>query len=93
MKTYFFLSVLFLITSCVAVDLSPKGQNVRSISPIIAQGCKLIGLSQSEFISTLGAHSLIRNEAAKKGGNAILILSQSWNGNLYEIVAEVYHCE
>ena len=93
MKSLLLATTLLILSSCVTVELSPEGQKVKTISPIIAQSCKHIGLTRGYFETALGAEILVRNQAASMGGNSLLPTSQGVSAEWYEIVAEVYKCD
>ncbi len=96
-KNIFIIFYCFLIAGCQTIQLSPEGQKVRTVSPVVAQNCELLGL-ESAFASALEgglkpAQIELRNKIAANGGNAMLLISQQVDeyGNA-DLTAETYRC-
>ncbi len=95
---YFYISLLTLaILGCQTIELLPEAKQVRTISPVVAEKCQHIGLVNAFEIYLAGgmeaAQLNIRNQAAKLGGNSILIVSENIDKHQHaKIMAEVYKC-
>ena len=89
---------LLLLSGCITIPLTPEAKLVRTITPAIAEKCQLLGTERSlEFSLGNGYEAVqnqLRNQAAKIGGNAIVIISQSQDNHQLtaEVYAEVYKC-
>jgi len=92
MKKILICLTLIFISGCIAIPLSPEAKLVRTITPAIAEKCQLLGTERSlEFSWGNGYEAVqnqVRNQAAKIGGNSIVIISQSQDN--YQTTAEVY---
>ncbi len=97
-KKYFYVSLLMLvILGCQTIELSQEAKQVRTISPAVAEKCQHLGLVNAFEIYLVGgieaAQLNIRNQAAKLGGNSILIVSENIDKHKHaKIIAEVYRC-
>lgn len=89
---------LFLLSGCLTIPLTPEAKLVRTITPVLAEKCELLGTERSlEFSMGNGYEAVqnqLRNQAAKIGGNSIVIISQSQDNHQLtaEVYAEVYKC-
>ena len=95
------LSVLggLALCGCQTMQLSPEGVAVRTITPVVAQSCRHVGIATSFQPVLVGGMSAaqvdIRNRVASLGGNAMVITAQyhspgqNAHGN---INAEAYKC-
>jgi hypothetical protein len=95
MKSLSLIVTSLLLASCVVVELSPDGQKVKTITQVVAQSCKYLGLAEAKSENALATEIMIRNRAARMGGNSLLPSSQVSRANYswYEVVAEIYKCE
>lgn len=98
-----FLGVLPLIglslTGCQTLKLTPEGVAIRTITPVVAQGCRHVGIASSFQPVIAGGMAAaqvdIRNKIVNLGGNAMLITSQYVTPGEYphgNISAEAYKC-
>ena len=73
------------------------GRQVRIISPAIAVSCEHLGMVAGWGPSLAGglpyAQIDVRNKAASKGGNALVLTSQVVNGSGHaEVLGDAYRC-
>lgn len=94
------ISTFFILSSCATVQLTSSGQQVRTISPVVAQDCAYNGMASSFMPVISGglaaAQVDIRNKIASLGGNAMIIISQTIDPPPYQhgrITAEAYYCD
>lgn len=94
------LTILLLLAGCAPIKFTPEGQAVRTISPVVAQGCDHIGLVSSWKPVIEGgltaAQVDIRNKVGALGANAMIIVSQQVDPPPYQharIMAEAYLCD
>ncbi len=89
-----------LTSGCATTELSPEGSRVRTISPSVAQNCKL--KSSGTVFKPVAAGGLAaaqietRNSVAKFGGNAMVIVSQYVDPPPYQhghVTSEGYYCD
>lgn len=100
MNRIIFVLILFsTLSGCMTTKFTKEGRTIRTISPVVAQNCKHIGIANSWKPSLEGGLSAaqidIRNKVAALGGNAMIIASQQVDPPPYqhaEILAEAYNC-
>lgn len=93
----------FLVSGCATTKLTPSGEKVLILNPSsLSKSCKLLGQVHVTTNSPPGwggkpgedLHNKLRNEAAAKNGNVIVIESGSYEnyGGSGSSVGTVYHC-
>lgn len=99
MKKIFISLGLITIVSCETVPISPNAQFVRTITPAVATGCEHLGIAESfepGIAGGIGAALLqVRNKAVLRGGDSIIIISQSIETEYRHgrVIAEIYKCK
>lgn len=98
-RTGLLIGVLTL-AGCQTMTLTSEGVAIRTITPVVAQGCKHVGITGSFQPVIVGGMSAaqvdIRNKVASLGGNAMVITSQYVTPGQYphgNISAEAYRCD
>lgn len=88
------------LVGCQSMKLSPEGVAIRTITPVVAQSCKHVGIANSFQPVIVGGMSAaqvdIRNKVASLGGNAMVITAQYVDPGQYphgNISAEAYQCD
>lgn len=90
---------LFAIVGCETVPISPNAQFVRTITPAVATSCEHLGITESfepGIAGGIGAAQLqVRNKAVQRGGDSIIIISQSIETEYRHgrVIAEIYKCK
>lgn len=88
------------LVGCQTMKLSPEGVAIRTITPVVAQSCKHVGIANSFQPVIVGGMTAaqvdIRNKVASLGGNAMVITAQYVDPGQYphgHISAEAYKCD
>lgn len=93
-----YIALLLLLAACgTPTKLSDEGRQVRVINTSIATQCQHIGMVSGWGPSIVGgmpyAQVQVRNKVADKGGNALVITTQTLSNQGHgEVIGDAYRC-